>query len=312
MMKVLFTFNPEGAGHASRSIAIANELKRESVEIWFAGSGKGLEFVKANKFPYYEVENLRFHKHIMGGNYGNAFFKFPHKVLKQIKVYKKIADDFDLVVSDTNLPSIVAPVIAGTPLIYLSHDLPRLHSSGGLIVKIMNRFALHFSKEFIFPNIFLEKGDLPPKVNEVGPLAHVKNESVEKTDVFMVPSQFGRLDFGLLKKELEKSGLKVRTTSEKDWKTAPNLYPFVNAASKVICSGYSTLMECSLAGTPTIIIPKTPEQEFIGEKLSEVEGFHLVRSENEALELVEKDLNPPSGFDNGAEKAAEIIHSHLS
>lgn len=312
MKKVLFAFNPEGAGHASRSIAIANELKKDGVEIWFAGSGEGLEFVRANKFPCFEVPNLKFHKHVMAGNYWHVFYKFPYKVLKKIEVYKRIVKDFDLVVSDTNLPSMVAPVIAGTPLIYLSHDLPKLHSSGGLMVKIMNRFALHFSKEFIFPNIFLEKGDLPPKVNEVGPLVHVKNENVEKTDVFMVPSQFGSLDFGLLKKELEKSGLKVRTTSEKDWKTAPNLYPFVNAASKVICSGYSTLMECSLAGTPTIIIPKTPEQEFIGEKLSEVEGFHLARSENEALELVEKGLNPPSSFDNGTEKAAEIIHKHLS
>lgn len=312
MMKVLFTFNPEGAGHASRSIAIANELRGRDAEIWFAGSGKGLEFVKANEFPYFEVPDLKFHKHIMEENYWPVFSKFPYKVLKGIKIYKQIVEDFDLVVSDTNISSMVAPVIAGIPLIYLSHDLPKLHSSGGLMVKTLNSFALHFSTEFIFPNIFLKKGDLPPKVREVGPLAHVKNKKVEKTDVFIVPSQFGSLDFGLLKKELEKNGVKVRTTSDKSWKTAPNLYPFINAASKVICSGYSTLMECSLANTPTIIIPKTPEQKFIGEKLSKIEGFHFARSENEALELIEKDLAPPSHFDNGAEKAAEIIHKHLS
>lgn len=311
-MRVLFAFNPEGAGHASRSIAIANELKRESVEIRFAGSGKGLEFVKANKFPYYEVENLRFHKHIMAGNYGNIFFKFPHKALRQIKVYKRVVDDFDLVVSDTNLPFIVAPVIAGTPLIYLSHDLPKIHSSGGLMVKMLNQFALHFSTEFIFPNIFVEKDDLPSKVSEVGPLAHVENEKTEKMDVFMVPSQFGGRDFDLLKKKLEKRGQKVETISKEGWKTAPNLYPFIKSASKVVCSGYSTLMECSLAGTPTIMFPKTPEQNFIGEKLDEVEGFHLASSADEALNLVEKDLNAPNGFENGAKKAAEIIYNHLS
>lgn len=311
-MKVLFTFNPEGAGHASRSIAIAKDLDSEEIDIYFAGAGSGLEFIRQNDFPYFEVSNLSFHEPLIKSNYRRLIFDFLPTFLKKIEEYRKLVKKFDLVVSDNDYPSVLASISTGAQFVYISHDLGDFYPAGGTVVEIWNKFSRHFSAEFIFPNIFLREEKLSKRVKEVGPLAHVENSQVKDLDVLLVPSQFGSQEFQLIRNRLEKWGIRVKSITGGDWKIAPNLYPFIKSASKVICSGYSTLMECSLASTPPIILPKTPEQKFLAKSLKDKEGFYVASSAEEALKLVDENLKHPRGFSNGVRKTSKIIRNKLS
>lgn len=70
-------------------------------------------------------------------------------------------------------------------------------------------------------------------------------------------------------------------------------------------------MECSLANTPAIIVPQTPEQKFIAERLKDKEGFYPAESPERILSLVDEDLETPKEYKNGAKEAAQIIMRRL-
>lgn len=311
-MKVLFTFNSEGAGHASRSIAIAKELDNQEIDIYFAGAGAGLKFIRLNGFPYFEVSNPLFHEHLNNSNYRRLIYNFLPKFMKKTEEYRRLVENFDLVVSDNDYPSVIASIFAGTQFVYISHDLGDFYPAGGSVVEIWNKFSLHHSADFIFPNIFLGEEKLSEEIKGVGPLAYVENSPVNELDVLLVPSQLGSQEFQFMRNKLQSSELEVKSISEEDWEIAPNLYPFIKSASVVICSGYSTVMECSLANTPSIILPKTPEQKFIAERLKGRKGFYVGSSPEETLKLVDKNLNSPEDFPNGAREASKIIWNKLS
>lgn len=84
-MKVLFTFNTEGVGHCSRSLAIAKELDNKGIEVYFAGAEKGLEFVEINDFPYFEVSNLSFFSLLLNSEYWDMISEFPPGFLKKLR-----------------------------------------------------------------------------------------------------------------------------------------------------------------------------------------------------------------------------------
>jgi len=80
----------------------------------------------------------------------------------------------------------------------------------------------------------------------------------------------------------------------------------------VVCSGYSTVMDAAVAGTPCVIHPATDEQDAVAARITAagVGGFTVAE---EPLDVVEAATSPPEppSFGNGAAAVAEAVLDDL-
>ncbi len=82
-------------------------------------------------------------------------------------------------------------------------------------------------------------------------------------DIVVVHSHYSSLQ--QVTTHLRRQGYDVVNVAEDDWEAVPSLLPYIRGADCVVCSGYSTIMDAAVAGTPCVIHPATDEQAAVAD-----------------------------------------------
>lgn len=295
-MKVLFTCVSGGVGHATRSLAIANYLKNKDVEIKFGGFGPGLELIKMNGFEVYElpqpdffpVDQIRIKKIVM-----------PY--LRNIKDYFRPFKEFrpDVHLCDMELVSLVIGKKYAKYNYLLSHEFHPFDFKLGF-KGLLRDFVIKYKSLFadITFHTWIENIPLNKREILVGPLAYEEpaKKLKGKNKILYIPTGTGKKDINLsyLRKKIDGT-IYSRGQAAKDIhkiEKVPNLFPYIKGVDLVICSGYSSIMECIIAGTPCIVLPNSAEQVEVG-KRCELKGLCKIASKENLVEKTEELL-----FDN--------------
>ena len=316
MTEILFFCSPIGLGHATRDLAIINQLDVESCEVYSGSSA--IEFFQMNNVqandvyspPKFEVENGKLEKSLKWlWNY--------YKYYKKCKeVASKIIDEKQpkLIISDEDFASIAVAQERKIRNIIITDILETKFTSGfgGMIEKKMNKTMqemLYKSDRVIIPELGTNEGNIV----RTGPIVRKTKKTRDeirkdldfkkKTIVVSV----GGTDAGLFlikqtidavkKIEVELDLVLVAGPKIKDefynkirnLGFIQNLHEVIYAADLVISlAGKSTIDESIIYGTPGIFIPI--KDHFEQEDNAREMGFNFNDVFN-LEELIKKSLN---------------------
>ena len=283
MTKILFFSSPIGLGHATRDLAIINQLQIKSCKV-FSGSSS-VEFFHKNKIeaqnvyspPRFDVIDGKLEKSL---KWLWSYYKY-YKICKEVS--SKIINDEkpELIISDEDFASIAIAQKRKIPNIIITDILETKFTSGfgGMVEKKMNKTMcemLNKANMVIIP----EFGKNENNIIRTGPIVRKiqKNRDElrnilgfkKKTIIISV----GGTDAGifLIKKTIEAiekiqrdidlvlvSGPKITekfSESVKNLGFVKNLHEIIFAADLIISlAGKSTIDESIVYGTPGIFIP---------------------------------------------------------
>jgi len=309
--KVAVAHYCEGAGHATRMLAVVEELEAAGYDVVIAGGGPGTKFVEANGYTEFEPLDLDFVGDYQNGGLLDVLRNSGPAVAERVKQYRGWFDDEApaLLVTD-DISAAIAATLHGQRYVYVSHDPAAFYSTtverAGAWVR--NRIAGYGAEQFLHPKVW-SGGPSIPGADDVGPMAPVGDAPDADVDVLVVPSEFS-VDPDRLADAIEASGRDVTLVGGDDWELQESLQPFVAGANLVICSGYSTVMEAAVAGTPCIVLPATSEQRGVVDALADTPGFYAADS-IAGVEALLDAVEPPEPHANGAKRVADIAASYL-
>lgn len=301
---------PEGAGHATRMLAIANALEARGADVSFGGGGAGTEFVELNGYDSIEPTTVDF---IDTYQDGSLWQSIRHSVPDSLG---RIADcqawlasaEPDAVVTDDMFAAMAASR-CDIPLYVLKHDMPGLYHNpldrGG--AQFHTLFQLSAAREFFYPVVCPESDVDPDRATRIPPVALDGDPAVrDGADIVVVPSHYSSLN--RVATHLRRQGYDVLNVADDDWEAVPSLLPYIRGADCVVCSGYSTIMDAAVAGTPCIIHPATDEQDAVADWIQrfDVTGFTVAPEPLDVLDAVARPPRPPE-FRNGADVIARRI-----
>jgi len=317
-LQVAVTHYPEGAGHATRMMAVARGLQRRGVEVSLAGGGAGSRLYDPNGFSGYDPPPVDYIGDYQGS--GNPLSGLA-TVLTQslpdsVARVRGIADwlrreDPDAVVTD-DMFTVPAAAATDTPLYVLSHNAASLYRdpiirAATVCINAGQRYA---ARRFVYPAVWPPGDSDPPGVARVPPVAlpaptDAPDPAPSEPGVVIVPSTYST-GFDAVADRLRSAGHSVTLIGDHDWGPVPSLLPVIRRADAVLCSGYSTVMEAAVAGTPCVVAPATNEQRGIGRRLASVEGFRVAETTDGIAAAV---ADPPAApaFANGIAAIAERV-----
>jgi hypothetical protein len=304
---------PEGAGHATRMLAVAKALEDRGATVRLAGGGPGKRFVELNGYEEYVPTVVDYIGDYQDG--GNVLRVVTHSVpMSGKRVYDYVQwlrrIEPDALVTDDMFAAMAASV-TGTPLHVLTHNSPHFYETVAETAAtwLLTKHQLYESEQFLYPAVWPPCDDDPDGVTHVPPVALECDEDreVDPFDVLVVPSHYSD-SLDELVTGLRDDGHSVTEVGDEDWEPVPAMLPHLEAADVVVCSGYSTVMEAAVAGTPCIIWPFTDEQRGVGRVIQEagVTGFQVEHSVPHIRRAVANPPDSPS-FENGAAVAADAI-----
>lgn len=269
--KVAFVYWCDGAGHAARSIPVLKELESRDIEVSVAGGGPGKKFVQMNGYEHPDLTHvavkgstpISFVKHTFGSLIPSIF-----KRTRELNQWMK-EEDPDKVVTDDLFAMLVA-IRQGKEFHRIDHLTPGLFGLRWRIPsKIYNKLSLIFGEQIIVTSLWKEDED-PAGYTRVDPLAQEgeSDDEIEGYDVLINPGTHGE-NFDRIKEELDEEGLDVRTVGDDEWETKPSMTPYTEKADVVICTGFSSIADTVVAGTPCIIYPFLPFQRAIADRVEE-------------------------------------------
>lgn len=312
---------PEGAGHATRMMAIARSLEERQVTVSLAGGGSGRRFYEANGYEIDEfpsVNYVRDYQDAEGPLAGLARVltnSIPDSV-RRIRdlVHWMRAEEPDAVLTDDVFAGVAACWV-DSPLYVLTHNSRGLYDDR--IVRSatwgLTLAQRQVADRFFYPTLWPPSDADPPNVSRVPPVALRSGSEGTAAEhdpgVVLVPSTYSS-GFDSLASRLERNGYDVTHVGRDEWEDVPAMMPILRDATAVVCAGYSTIMEAAVAGTPCIIWPETNEQVGVARQLIDREGFAVVDTESEVLVAL---ADPPSAPDhaNGDAVVAERVVSDL-
>ncbi|MFB6115736.1 MAG: glycosyltransferase [Candidatus Nanohalobium sp.] len=307
-MKVAIAHYCEGAGHGTRMLAVAEAVEEKGHDVVIGGGGPGAKFVEINGFDEFRPQEVNYIDDYQNRGLLSTFTGSIPKSIGRIKDYIEWFrdEDPDLTVTDD--------MFAGVALTLLRKDFYFIHhGSSELYEDSLEVLGDFFWRKYF--EVFAE-GVIQPIMWEnksyisVGPIALEKEEDIEEDiDVLTVPSSHSEERLDEIEKKLEAEGREITKVGGEDWEIKKSLQPYIEDAEVVICSGYSTVMEAAVAGTPCLIIPETSEQYGIS-KLIDDKAFKLVESPEEALEEI-KNIRQPREYSNGADEIADIVEKEV-
>ncbi|MFC4448548.1 hypothetical protein [Halorussus aquaticus] len=301
---------PEGAGHATRMLAIANAIRDSGAEVLMAGGGAGTEFVSLNGYDEFEPTTVDYIDTYQDGSLGKVLTQSVPASARRVVEYVDWLDetDPDALVTDDMFAAMAASR-TDVPLYVLKHDVPGLYRdpverSGA---RFHTAFQSAVTREFFYPAVWPPADIDPDGATRIPPVSLEGDGRVrDAADVVLVPSYYS--DFDGVAARLERRGHDVLNVGGDDWEPVASLLPHIRDADVVVCSGYSTIMDAAVAGTPCVVAPETDEQEAVAEQLSrgDVEGFTVAEDTLDVLDAVE---SPPAATpsDNGADVVAETV-----
>ncbi|MCG1003420.1 MULTISPECIES: glycosyltransferase [Halobacterium] len=309
--KVAVAHYCEGAGHATRMLAVVEELEGAGYDVVLAGGGPGTKFVEANGYTEFEPRDLDFVGDFQGGGLLDVLKHSGPAIYERISQYREWFDREApaLLVTD-DISAAIAASLHGQRYVYLSHDPADFYANPVERVGawVRNRVARRGAEQFLVPKVW--DGDPSiPGADGVPPMAPAGGAPEADVDVLVVPSEFS-VDPDRLADALEARGRDVTLVGGDDWELQESLQPFIAGANLVICSGYSTVMEAAVAGTPTIVLPATSEQRGVVDALADTPGFYAADS-IAGVEALLDSVRAPDPHANGAKRVAEVAATYL-
>ena len=316
MTEILFFCSPIGLGHATRDLAIINQLDVESCEVYSGSSA--IEFFQMNDVqandvyspPRFEVENGKLEKSL---KWLWSYYKY-YKKCKEVA--SRIIDEKQpkLIISDEDFASIAIAQERKIQNIVITDILETKFTSGfgGMIEKKMNKTMqemLYKSDRVIIPEVGVNEGNIVRTGPIVRKTKKTRNEirkdldfkkktivvSVGGTDagLFLIKQTIdavkkieGEVDLGLV------AGPKIKDEFDDEIRNlgfVQNLHEVIFAADLVISlAGKSTIDESVIYGTPGIFIPI--KDHFEQEDNAKEMGFDFNDIFN-LEELIKKSLN---------------------
>ncbi|WP_240148862.1 glycosyltransferase [Halorubellus sp. JP-L1] len=305
---------PEGAGHATRMLAIAEAIEDAGGAVRMAGGGAGAEFVALNGYDEFEPTVVDYIDTYQDGSLWQTATESVPATLGRIADYESWLDatDPDALVTDDMFAAMAANRV-GVPLYVLKHDMPGLYDD---VVErtgagFHTTFQLSAAREFYYPVVWPQSGADPGRATRIPPVALDGHPPVrDEADVVVVPSHYSSLD--RVAEHLRRQGYDVLNVADADWDPVPSLLPYIRGADAVVCSGYSTIMDAAVAGTPCVVHPATDEQDAVADWLErfDVDGFAVAPDPIDVLDAVADPPEPPA-FENGATYIAERVVGDL-
>jgi len=291
-------------------LAIANELEAEGADVSFGGGGAGAEFVALNGYDAVEPTTVDF---IDTYQDGSLWQSARHSVPASLG---RIADcqawlvsmEPNAVVTD-DMFAAMAAARCDIPLYVLKHDMPGLYHNplerGG--AQFHTLFQLSAAREFFYPVVWPESSADPGRATRIPPVALDGEPAVrDEADIVVVPNHYSSLD--RVADHLRRQGYDVLNVADDDWEAVPSLLPYIRGADCVVCSGYSTIMDAAVAGTPCVVHPATDEQDAVAEWIQrfDVTGFTIAPEPIDVLDAVATPPDDPD-FRNGAAVIARRV-----
>lgn len=317
-MKIGFVYWCEGAGHATRNLAVASECRSRGAEVVMTGGGPGKKFVEMNGFEDPVPEEVTFtEKKVNSDISGIRLLKtlltdeIPSYFRRFLDIYRWLKDeDPDKVVTDDIL-GIIAASIQGRELYRIEHLTPDiLPGHAALMMRGYNWFTVRTGAKIFVTSVWDDRYEDAGIIN-VDPLAQEGEKDVEDFDILIIPGTMSK-DFESLKESLEGRGFDVVMVGDDDWEMSETMTPYTEAADCVICTGFSSIADTVVTGTPCLVYPFASGQKAIADEIErrDLKGLEKVTSEKEAVEKAEKyvrDGKKSPECDNGAKKLTDII-----
>jgi hypothetical protein len=321
-------------------LAVAQALEDGGASVCLAGGGPGSKFIALNGYDQYEPATVDYIDDFQDG--GNLLRVLTNSVpisAKRVVDYVRWLrrEDPDALVTDDMFAAMAAP-FARVPLYVLTHNAPGFYEERveEWFTWLLTELQLEVGREFFYPSVWPTAPEDPGGVTPIPPVAledQGRRDARQRTDgagvaadaagldaddpetgdvgALLVPSHYSE-GFDDLAAALADAGETVTLVGGDDWEPVPAMLPLVRRADVVVCSGYSTVMEAAVAGTPCVIYPFTDEQRGVARVIEESDatGFRVVDSRHELREAV---ANPPAApeYENGAPVAADAILADL-
>lgn len=301
-MKIAIAHYCEGGGHGPRMLAVGKALEDRGHEICIAGGGPGAKFVEINGYEEFKPEKVDFIEDYEKGLH-MTFMNSTPKSVKRVRDYISWLkrEEPDVVVTDDMFAGL-ACVLMRKKFYFIGHDTSDIYSdyTASLGTWGWNKFFDKFAEDFFQPAVWED-----PKYSGVGPMAlEIEKDVRQDIEALLIPSAYSE-SIEEIEEKLKDTGRDVTVVGGKDWELQESLQPFIDEADLVVCSGYSAVMEASVAGTPCIILPETAEQKGVTE-LIDRKGFRKASNPEEVIELADE-IEEPEKQENGAEQIAEKI-----
>lgn len=360
---VAVAYYPEGAGHATRMLAVAKALEARGVDVALAGGGPGARYVEHNGYEQFAPTPVDFVTDYQGraipadGNDGDGravdatvtadgwtapvdgelghfggrrvgvaegtgsiarvlAHSLPRSA-KRVRDYVGWLRDLDpaAIVTDDMFASMAAP-LAKTPLYVLTHNASSYYDAviEQTVTWLLNRYQLAGAGDFLYPAVWPPDPGDPPGVSHVPPVALEPakwERSPGDVGVLLVPSTYST-GFDELAAALRAAGRSVTLVGDREWSCVSAMLPYVRGADVVVCSGYSTVMEAAVGGTPCVVWPFTDEQHGFTRVIERtgIPGFQVEHSIPHVLRAVDSPPDAPR-YENGASRVAEFVYERL-
>ncbi|MFW6321296.1 MAG: hypothetical protein ACOC0Z_05550 [Halohasta sp.] len=303
----------DGAGHAARAIPVAKEFESRGCEVSIGGGGPGARFVDLNGFDQPELTTVSVKGSTPLSFARHTLFDLIPSAVRRLRELSAWLDDVDpdvLVTDDIFAAAIAAK--RGIDFYRIDHLTTDLFGPvWGTPLAIYNTVSLQFAEGIIVTSLWADDPD-PPGITRVDPLAQEgeADAEIEPYDVLLVPGTHGE-NFDTIRARLEAEGYDVRTVGDDDWETTPTMTPYTAAAEVVVCTGFSSIADTVVAGTPCVIYPFLPFQKAIGKRVERkgIEGISTARSVeavvDAAIDYCHSDETPE--YDNGAPAFVDAV-----
>ncbi|GAA0308861.1 glycosyltransferase [Halarchaeum salinum] len=306
-MHIAVAHYPEGAGHATRMLAVARELEARGATVSLAGGGPGKRFVDLLGYDEYVPTPVDYVGDYQGsgGLVETLTGSVPASARRVHDLYRWLQRESpDRLVTDDMFAAMAAP-LAGVPCYVTTHNAPGFYDDAveRAGAAALTSYQRGVARDFYYPTVWPRSSDDPDGVTRVPPLAlDVDATVVGDPDVVVVPSTYSTaLDESVAR--LRDDGRDVTLVGGDDWEPVASMLPTLRAADLVLCPGYSTVMEAAVAGTPCLIYPFTSEQRGVARLASRATGFRTVTSPDE-VERAARDPPDPPVYENGAGRVA--------
>jgi UDP:flavonoid glycosyltransferase YjiC (YdhE family) len=309
---------PEGAGHATRMLAVARELEARGATVELAGGGPGERFVDLLGYNEYVPTVVDFIgdyqgdgglRHVLTGSLPDA----ARRVRDVARWLREV--DADCVVTDDMFASMAA-ALARVPQFVCTHNTPGYYDdlAEKLGAGVLTKQQVWASREFFYPAVWPALSGDPPGVERVPPVAldAALDREVPDVDVLISPSTYSN-DLESVAADLRERGRDVTVVGGEGWEPVASMLPVLRRASVVVCPGYSTVMEAAVAGTPCVVYPFTSEQRGVARFVERggEPGFAVATAPEEAVAAVEQPPASPN-FENGAPVVAARVADWLA
>lgn len=302
---------PEGAGHATRMLAIARALESRGATVSLAGGGPGTRFIRMNGYEPYVPATVDFidtRQLGMGGVITDSVPSAARRIRDYVGWLRH--ETPEALVTD-DMFATMAATLTRHPVYLLTHNTPGLYTqvTERAATTALTWYQMAGTKAFFYPAVWLACSADPDGVTRVPPIALEGKNDAPDIDVLIVPSVYSNGSERLVSR-LHEAGRDVTYVGGPDWEPVTSLFPYVASANVVVCSGYSTVMEAAVAGTPCVVRPFTDEQRGVARLLRRTDGFTVVHTPP-AVRTAVLDPPPRPQFENGTGIVAEYVMNDI-